>query len=760
MGVVYRGRDERLRRDVALKVLPAGLLSDDAARRKFRNEARALSQINHPNVATAYDFDTYDGIDFLVMEYVEGTSLDETVRAGALPHAEVTRIGRQLADGLAAAHAGGVLHRDLKPANLRINHEGRLKILDFGVAKLLKVNQSETTLTASEAAEIAGTIPYMAPEQIRGGPQDERTDIYAAGAVLYELMTGRRPFSAASGAELTSTILRDPPVPPRQIDPSIPASLETVAMKCLAKEASERYGSAGELAKHLGSIGGGASSARSRMWLAVGCLLLVALVGAAAALWHSGTRQPGGDGKPVALAVLPFQVLNAGPETAHLGIGIPDALITRLANIRQIRVRSTTAILQYEKQPVEPRAAANALVCDYLVTGTVQHTGERFRINVQLLRGSDGAAVWGKRFDPPASDLVGLQDAVSEEVVGSLRLQLGSEERERVYRRYTKNANAYNTYLKGRSELAGRREASIRFFDEALALDSNYALARAGKSIACALMRIGDAAPEETRKWEQCASNEARAALRQDPNLAEAHEAMAAVHRWSEFDWENTIRESDRALELNPSLYNPHRYRGDAFRHMGLLDLVDKELRAAHENNPGPNPEDATLDIATALWDGRYSDISHRGPHPYVAHALFYLGHGDLGVKMLQKMQQPTVAGRRFDAARAGMLAAMGRKEEAESLLKRIAGSTYRDHHLSYSLGVAFAQLGNSGEAIRRLQDAADSGFVCYPWYARDPLLKPLDGERDFDNLLARLRNDWEANKARFGSHARAPDHR
>src|SRR5215218_100175 len=257
MGVVYRGWDERLRREVALKVLPAGLLSDEAARRKFRKEALALSQVNHPNVATAYDFDTSDGVDFLVMEYVEGTSLDEVVRAGALPPAEVMRIGRQLADGLAAAHAGGVLHRDLKPGNLRVTSEGRLKILDFGLAKLLKGKPHETTLTASDVDEIAGTIPYMAPEQLRGDPLDERTDIYAAGAVLYELMTGRRPFSAGSAAELTSTILRDDPLPPRQINPRVPAPLEVVAMRCLSKAASARYPSARELADQLDGVGAG-----------------------------------------------------------------------------------------------------------------------------------------------------------------------------------------------------------------------------------------------------------------------------------------------------------------------------------------------------------------------------------------------------------------------------------------------------------------------------------------------------------------------
>jgi eukaryotic-like serine/threonine-protein kinase len=761
MGVVYRAADERLQRDVALKVLPAGVLADEHARNRFQREARALSQLNHPNIATAYDFDTADGIDFLVMEYVEGQSLDSVLRHKRLSSERVIQIGRELASGLQAAHARQIVHRDLKPANLRVTGDGRLKILDFGIAKLVNAHAvaTDSTITSTAASTVAGTLPYMAPEQIRGEAVDARADIYSAGAVMYELMAGRRAFDAPTAAELTSSILRDNPPPLRQLRPDVPAGFERVITKCLAKDPAQRYQSAAEMNQALDGVG---TVRRTRVL--VMAMAALALVLAAVATWRVSIRRTAKAG-PVSLAVLPFRVLNDDAAT-HLGVGIPDALITRLANIRKIRVRSTNSILRYETGEVDARQVGTALACDYLLTGTIQHTTDRYRINVQLLRANDGSAMWGKVYEPARTDLLQLQDELSEQLVSALSVQLSAEERDRVYRRYTSNAEAYDLYLKGRSELARRGRPSIGFFDAALRVDEKYALAHAGKAIACAVIRIGTSNPNETGQWEKCAREEAQRALSLDPNLAEAHEAMAAYHRWSEFEWEDTIRESDAALSLNPSLYNPHRYRGDAFRHMGLLDLVESEVRAARENNPGHNPEDIGLTTATALWDGRYSDAANARTKPdgpvtatdaYVANALFYMNQPDRAISMLMALHAPTVGGRRADAGRASFLAAMGRKAEAQELLNTVTSTTYKDHHLAYAIGAAYAQLGSTPQAMHWLRKAVGEGFVCYPWYARDRLLKPLGGDPEFQQMMRQMRTKWEENKARYGSKTAAP---
>jgi DNA-binding winged helix-turn-helix (wHTH) protein len=256
MGLVFRAHDERLDRDVALKVLPPGTLTDENARRRFRQEALTLSKLNHPNIGTVFDFDTQDGMDFLVMELIPGVTLDKKLGASALPEKEVVRLGAQLTEGLAAAHAEGVIHRDLKPGNLRLTPDGRLKILDFGLAKLLHpVGDAAPTESFSHTHGAVGTLPYMAPEQLRGEPADERSDIWAAGAVLYEMATGKRPFPQVSAPMLTDAILRQGPVPTRAVNANLSPELERIISKSLEKESEHRYQSAKELGVDLRRLG-------------------------------------------------------------------------------------------------------------------------------------------------------------------------------------------------------------------------------------------------------------------------------------------------------------------------------------------------------------------------------------------------------------------------------------------------------------------------------------------------------------------------
>lgn len=769
MGVVYRARDERLERDVAVKILPSGLLSDEAARRRFRQEALALSQFNHSNITTAHDFDNQDGIDFLVMEYVPGSSLDRKLTGGALSIDTVLALARQLAAGLAAAHAHGVIHRDLKPGNLRLTPDGRLKILDFGLAKFMApARGGDGDATVTQKGQVAGTLAYMPPEQLRGGAVDERSDIYAAGAVLYELTTGQRVFGPIHGADLISAILNQAPPPPGTLRRDMPAPLGGVLLKCLEKDPDRRYPSAAALLSDLERPAAHVPRRWPRWNWRIGAAIALLMLVVIAFLWRTRPAPIKPAPKPITLAVLPFRVLS-GEDAKYLSIGIPYALITRVANIGQIRVRSTNSILHYENQNVEARDAGRALDCDYLLAGTVQSAGDRFRVNVQLLRTGDASAVWGKVYDLPRSDLLGLQDSVAEQVVTALRIQLTSAERERVYRRYTQNAAAYDLYLQGRSELLRRHEmAAVQKFEESLRIDPNYALAHAGLAIAFGLIRIGPSRPADVAQWERRSTEEARKALELDPNLAEAHEAMAAVYRWSEFDWDRVIEECNRALELNPSLYIPHRYRADAFRHLGLLDLVAPEIQAARENNPGPNRDDAIVVAAAVLWDGRFREVEEAvrqahgvggvlRPELYLAQAWFYLGQIAQAEAMAAELHADTAGGKVADAVRASFLAARGQRREAETLLASATARELKSHHLDYAVGVTYAQLGNQVEAVRWLRAAANAGFVCYPWYARDPLLKPLRGYPPFEQLEDDLRKNWETAKVRFGSHTTAP---
>jgi len=353
MGEVYSARDERLERDVALKILPAGVLSDEQERKRFRQEALALSKLNHPAIATIYDFDTDSGVDFLAMELVIGETLAQKLAIGSLPEKEIVRLGGQITGALEEAHDQGIVHRDLKPSNIMVTPKGRVKVLDFGLAKLLRATPNMTTAdTLNQTKGVAGTLPYMAPEQLQGEPVDARSDIFSCGTVLYELATGQRPFREAILSRLTDAILHQPPVSLRALNPRISLDLERAIMKCLEKDSEFRYQSARELGVDLHRLAsptatsGAAPSQRSRVPLrravlvsGAGLVILVALM----TVLNPGSwrdRVFGHKGLPniESLAVLPLENFSGDPEQQYFADGMTDALITDLSKISALRV--------------------------------------------------------------------------------------------------------------------------------------------------------------------------------------------------------------------------------------------------------------------------------------------------------------------------------------------------------------------------------------------------------------------------------------
>jgi non-specific serine/threonine protein kinase len=766
MGVVYRAHDERLDRKVAVKVLPLGSLADEDARRRFKKEALALSKLNHPNIATIHDFDTQAGVDFLVMEFIAGKGLDQVITEGGLSDEEVRALGAQLADGLVALHQHGMVHRDLKPGNLRLTPDGRLKILDFGLARLLKPLTTAPTVTGADDTEPAGTLPYMAPEQIRGGPLDERTDVYSAGAVLYELATGRPMFPGMHGAELVAAILNQTPTKPRLVNAHLSESLEQTILRAVAKDRAVRLPSAADLRGALQHVSG---TVRARHLGRPG--RVAAIIAVVAVLAGVAFLIPRGFGPTVivspgktAIAVLPFHALSLPEPIRFLGVGIPDAIITRLAGVQQLVPRPTSSILRYENESVDPTAAGRELLSDYVLTGMLQEAGDRLRCSVQLVRARDGVPVWGDHYDVARSDLFTLQDQIAQSVAEALQVQMTAAERERLFRRYTENAVAYESYLQGRAALSRYTPESVRaavgMFEEALKLDPSYAPARAGVALASALMRLRFAPGSEGRAWSERAEREARAALHLDSQLAEAHEALAAVYRAIEFEWERTIEESRLALLLNPNLDQPHFYRAAAFYHLGLFDLVEPEVQAAVDVNPASQVESQRTRGVTALYAGRFREalplieeaqrLSGGATFSWL-HGLVYYYTGDAKrAEMILKLSGNTPGDRRAQAVLASLLAARRANAEARALVTAIQDGGLLDHHILYSLGATHAQLGDFAEARRFLADAARTGLPCYPWYARDPLLDPLRTDPEFQRFLNGLQHSWQSAAARY----------
>jgi TolB-like protein len=788
MGEVYLAFDTRLDRTVALKILPADVASNQQRVRRFLQEAKAASALNHPHIITIHEVGEADSTYFIATEFIDGLTLRESMKSTPLRIEKIIDIAIQVVSALTAAHEVNIIHRDIKPENIMLRRDGYVKILDFGLAKLTEQQASDpegSTLVNTAAGVVLGTTSYMSPEQARGLELDARSDIWSVGVVLYEMVTGRMPFEGVTMSDVIAAVLDQEPAPLARYSPKVPPGLERIIKKALAKDTDERYQTTKDLLIDLkglkqeleheraGSVSlpvkpFRASSASRRLLrpliLAVGILVLAAGIMVylfRGRIWPTTNGSAG----PITLAILPFYPLNAGEEIGFLSTGLSDGIITRLANVHQIRVRPTSAILRYEGQKVSAQAVGRELASDYVVMGTVQKVGDRLRVNVQLVRTSDEAPLWGDQFDKGRADLLSLQDAVATQIAEALRIKMTAAEQSRVYRRYTDNAAAYELYLLGRSKLARYTKddtlSAVKAFDDALRLDANYALAHAGLAEASAQMRIRFAPQEEVKVWDERAKQAANRALELDPNLAEAHEALAAVYRNSEFDWEKTIEESDRALQMNANLDQPHYYRAAAFYHLGLLELVEGEVSAGLSINPVNRLEALRPRGIAAFVAGRYSDsvalfeeARRVSSAPvidwYLAQAYYYDGARDRAENILAGLHGGAQAEQRAKATLASFLSARHEKQQAEKLLDEVLAGTYMDHHVHYSVGVAYAQLGDHAKARLWLARAIASGFPCYPWFQRDQLLQPMQADTEFQRMMVDLQNSWKAAQAKY----------
>ena len=790
MGEVYLATDTLLDRKVALKILPSEVTADAHRVRRFLQEAKAASSLNHPHILTIHEVGQANSTHFIATEFIDGMTLREAMKREHLKTGRAIEIAVQVALALTAAHGVNIIHRDIKPENIMLREDGYVKVLDFGLAKLLPQrtpNPEASTLVNTADGIVLGTLSYMSPEQARGVEVDARTDIWSLGVVIYEMVGGRPPFEGKTMTDVLAAVLDQEPAPLTRYAPDAPADLERIIRKALAKDPDQRYQTVKDLiidlkalireldhqtfgSKRTWQIQATTKTRRSpglrrNLLIAVGVPLLVLVSGLAFLFRNRLWSSPNPSSEPIMLAILPFLPLNDLEDSGFLTTGLPDAIITRLANVKQIRVRPTRTILRYEGQKVSAQAAGRELACNYVVLGTLQKIGNHLTVNVQLVRASDESPVWGAQFDKERADILNLQDLLSAQIADALRIQMTAAEQSRVYRRYTDNVAAYEFYLLGRSKLAHYTKddtlVAIKAFEDALRLDANYALAHAGLAEASALMRIRFAKQEEVKEWEERAKDSAHRALGLDANLAEAHEALAAVYRYSEFNWEQTIVESDRALQLNPNLEQPHYYRAAAFYHLGLFDAVEKDVTEGLRINPLNKLDSLRIRGNTALMAGRYSEAialleearavsSAAVADWYLAQAYYYQGAPERAEQILTDLHGSAQAEQRAKATLASFLAARNEKQRAARLLEEVLAGSYQDHHVHYSVAVSYAQLGDRTKARMWLARAVATGFPCYPWFQRDQLLSPLQGDAEYERMLAELKKSWDAARAKY----------
>jgi TolB-like protein/DNA-binding winged helix-turn-helix (wHTH) protein/Tfp pilus assembly protein PilF len=508
----------------------------------------------------------------------------------------------------------------------------------------------------------------------------------------------------------------------------------------------------------------------SRKHVVVAAITFVVLASSSAWLWYtragtSTSRPNPGSGEPVSLAVLPLG--GGSDQTASLlAAGIADAIITRLSNVRQFRVRPTSAVARYQGKEIDAQEVGRDLRSQYVLLGTLRTTADRVRVSVQLVNTTNGSPVWGKQYDVARGDLLSVEDAVADQIAATLRLQMSDSERERFHRRYTSSGVAYERYVMGRARLRsvteqGTRQA-IAEFEAARDLDPNFAPAYAGLATAAAQLRVRFASPRDAQKWDARARREAGRALQLEPDLAESQVALAAVHRFQEYDWDTVIRESRRAIELSPSLDLPHVYLAVAYFHIGLLEEAETAITAARQLNPESRIEPLEILGAVHLFAGRPAeairylseadDLSDSRITQYLlGWAQYYHGERHRAEAMLETMigEKGPVPGN-ARATLAALRAARGATAEARALAERVASERDLIHHGAYGLATAYAQLRDPATALRWLSQAATTGFACYPWYERDPLLDPIRNDERFVAFMREMHRSWQATRAKY----------
>ncbi len=745
MGVVYRGRDLNLGRQVALKVLIPATGDSPDRQARFIQEARAASSLNHPNIITIYEIVTTGDRDCIVMELVRGETLADIISRGRLAVVDCLKTAMQVADALAAAHTIGIVHRDLKPANVMVTPEGLAKVLDFGLAKLgqgdaaLDFGESDATMSIHLAGNgrprtaegaIIGTVAYMSPEQAEGRRVDCRSDIFSFGSVLYEMLTGDRAFGGTSGLETLAGVLRDQPRELVKAGVEAPQEVQEVIARCHRKDPDQRYQSMTDVKNALEQIYFASRSGG---------------IGLASGVW----RKPAAARVAPSIAVLPFLNLSSDKENEYFSDGLAEEIINALARVENLRVTARTSAFAFRGAEQDVRKIGETLNVSSVLEGSVRKSGNRVRISVQLIGVADGNNLWSERFDREMTDVFEIQDEISQSIVAKLKVRLTSQTGSAPdqlstlaspVKRYTENLDAYNLYLKGRYELYKMTreglDASCALFEEAIRLDPNYALAHDGLAY-CWYSRgfLGFVAPKEAMPKAKASI---RRALELDESVAEAHATLGVIFALYDWDWGAAERELTRSIELNGS--SPVARDVYAFYYLrpaGRIEEAVAEVQNALSLDP--------LSILFRVHLGFLYYLQHRyehaiaqfrkvlemSPRYYLAHAMLgpvyaMTGKFEKALECYVEARSDDADSKFVDSLEAMTLAMAGRREEAKKELDGIMLRAAHDYISPVSIAYVFAALGDNNAAFEHLDQAIAD---------RDPNVLGLKSNPVFDGL-------------------------
>ncbi len=718
MGEVYRAHDERLDRDVAIKVLHEAVAQDADRLARFEREAKAVAKLDHPNILAIHDFGTEGGVTYAVTELLDGQNLRQAIPASGMPWQKAVEMGAAIADGLAAAHGKGIVHRDLKPENVFITSDGRVKVLDFGLAQVKEPVEAEAetaTLTPAGTAvgTIMGTLGYMSPEQLKGEASDARSDIFALGCVLYEMLSGQTAFLCNSTAETTAAILKEEPPPIPASGVAVSAQIERIARRCLEKSPKARFQSARDLAFALQQLTSTQVPAPTPARL----------------------QEADSDAKP-SIAVLPFGNLSADPEQEYFCDGMAEEIINALAHLDGLRVVARTSSFAFKGKHQDIREIGDALDVQTLLEGSVRKAGDRLRITAQLINVDDGYHLWSESFDRKLEDVFAIQDEISLAIVEKLKVELLGGEREGILKKYTDNLDAYNAYLKGLNQwnrlTADGYEQSLQCYQEAIRLDDGFAPAYAQLAIWHLSQAFwGTLSPIDALPT---AIEMAERALAIDDTISEAQGFIGVVRAFFERDQEAGERSLRRAVELGPNI---------AVNHSNLAALLTAQGRfheaiEAAKTSMALDPLSPTTNAWACWWIGlggrietaivKLEELVALDPNHWLPHHVL----GDL-YSRAGRLDEAITASKRAVALSGGTSIAVsqlsylsylgGAIEQANEHLEKLKKRSQEAYVPPTFFSWIHCARGEWAEALRWMEEAVR---INDPWFTFHRMMEPL----------------------------------